>query len=123
MGDLSLNFSSHEFRCRCGRIDCDAPPMDQRFITMLQDCRSIVGVKFKINSGSRCLYHNFQVDGAKNSQHLFGKAADIQVTHGLIKYKIVETAIALGFGGIGIARGFVHLDNRSPELNESLWCY
>ena len=39
-------------------------------------------------------------------------AADIKVTDGIQRFKIVEQAISLGFTGIGVASSFVHVDIR-----------
>ena len=38
---------------------------------------------------------------------------------------IVEEAIKMGFTGIGVANGFVHVDIRNLDGNEApvMWCY
>ena len=50
-----------------------------------------------------------------------GIAADIHVKNGIERYKIVEEAIKLGFGGIGVAKMFVHVDIRTT--GPVMWTY
>ena len=50
-----------------------------------------------------------------------GIAADIKVSGGAQRRLIVEKALELGFGGIGIAKTFVHVDIR--ETTPVMWCY
>lgn len=47
---------------------------------VLQPLRERCGA-IKINSGYRCKFLNEAVDGAKNSYHLYGRAADIVPLH------------------------------------------
>jgi putative chitinase len=64
---------------------------------------------------------NASVNGAKNSQHLNGSAADIRPVNGRInefeKWLDKRWDMALGYGS---KRGFVHLDLRTPKLR---WNY
>jgi uncharacterized protein YcbK (DUF882 family) len=57
--------------------------------------------------------------------HAQGIAADIKVDNGLQRYKIVQEAIRLGFTGIGVARGFVHVDIRDADDTTPfvMWTY
>ena len=32
MGDLTKNFSRKEFKCRCGRRNCNAAPVDMKLV-------------------------------------------------------------------------------------------
>jgi len=48
---------------------------------VLQPIRSYLNTPLKINSGYRCLALNKTIGGAKNSQHLKGEAADIDLTY------------------------------------------
>jgi len=77
MGDLSDNFSRHEFKCRCG---CGFDTVDAELIKVLEKLRLILGgPRIVISSGCRCQKHNAEIGGSPNSQHLKGKAADIKV--------------------------------------------
>ena len=71
---LSPAFKVREFRCRDGS---DAIMIDQTLVVLLQAIREHFGKPVTITSGYRTAAHNTAVGGAKSSQHLLGRAADI----------------------------------------------
>jgi uncharacterized protein YcbK (DUF882 family) len=75
----------------------------------------LVGKPIIILSGYRCQRRNREVGGTPNSQHLYGRAADIRVEgmRGL-------EALRCGFGGIGLYPNFVHVDVRREPFR-ALW--
>ena len=73
---LSPAFKVREFRCRDGS---DAIMIDQTLVVLLQAIREHFNKPITITSGYRTAAHNTAVGGAKSSQHLLGRAADIQV--------------------------------------------
>lgn len=105
MGDLSPHFSRREFDCRDGSR---ANP-DPRLIECLERLRSICGDKpLRILSGYRSPAYNKRVGGARRSQHLYNRAADIPAG-----YATVQAAQAAGFKGIGSSGQWaVHVDVR-----------
>ena len=112
MGDLTKNFSRHEFACHC----CGKVKIDMRLVEALQKLRDLAGVPIKVVSGYRCPKHNAEVGGAKNSYHLRGMAADI-IIQGLDVFKmalLAEQIDEFRFGGLGIypEQGFIHVDVR-----------
>lgn len=116
MGDLSPHFSRHEFRCRCG---CGGAIVDPHLVEHLETLRRMKGNKpIRIVSGYRCASHNAAVGGSKRSQHLVGRAADLE--HGL---DVSSTMAArAGFTGIGTSKGRVtHADVRKPP--RAHWTY
>jgi uncharacterized protein YcbK (DUF882 family) len=121
--DLSLNLSPHftkaEFACKCGCGFCDVDPA---LITGLESLRLNLNRPILINSGCRCAAHNAAQGGAKNSQHVQGKAADIKVS-GLTARELYAFCVLVpqlrGFG-VSDKGGFVHVDTRSVT---SRWCY
>lgn len=91
--DLSAHFSFGEFRCRCGGYkDCrriagegqKAGEGEDRhvlrlLVARLENVRAFYYPSgLTIVSGYRCPEHNDDVDGAKESQHVYGAAADIR---------------------------------------------
>ena len=79
-----------------------------------------------ITSGYRTASHNTRVGGSRSSQHLLGRAADIQVqdTDPLAVAAYAESLMP-GWGGVGRypvkagrAKGWVHVDTRP---NKSRW--
>lgn len=94
--------------------------MDADFMLKLQRLRTIVGKSFRITSGYRTVEYNARVGGASSSQHLFGKAVDIDhmTWDGATKLNFIGAAISLGFA-VGIYRKHFHIDTRlEPKV---LW--
>ena len=73
---LAPGFKVREFRCRDGS---DVVMIDESLVMLLQCIREHFGKPITITSGYRTAAHNAAVGGAKSSQHLLGRAADIQV--------------------------------------------
>ncbi len=115
MGDLSPHFSSHEF---VDSTTGDLPVDVSHLVMHLELLRSICDDRpLGINSGYRSVATNATVGGARRSQHLLGRAADIPAG-----YATVAQARRARFTGIGVAGGWaVHVDVR--EGPEALWDY
>ena len=99
--------------------------MDVEFIHKLDQLREACGFPFIITSGFRSKDHSIEKRKEKAGTHAQGIAADIKVSGGDQRYKIVEQAIQQGFTGIGIARTFIHVDSRVIGDSEApvMWCY
>ena len=120
---LSPNFTVYEFRCRDGS---DVVMIDESLVVLLQCIREHFGKPITITSGYRTGTHNTAVGGSKSSQHLLGKAADIQVA-GVSVEDVAAYAESLlpTWGGVGRypvkagrTKGWVHVDTRP---NKSRW--
>ena len=120
---LSPNFTVYEVRCRDGS---DVVMIDESLVVLLQCIREHFGKPITITSGYRTGTHNTAVGGSRSSQHLLGKAADIQVA-GVSVEDVAAYAESLlpGWGGVGRypvkagrTKGWVHVDTRP---NKSRW--
>ena len=120
---LSPSFTVREFRCRDGT---DTIMVDEGLVVLLQCIREHFGKAVTITSGYRTAAHNTAVGGSKSSQHLLGRAADIQVA-GVSPDAVAAYAESLmpTWGGVGRypvkagrAKGWVHVDTRA---NKSRW--
>jgi uncharacterized protein YcbK (DUF882 family) len=112
-------FSESEFRCReTGEND-----IKPEFIHMLDELRERVGHPLVITSGFRSLNHSAERSKKKGGTHTQGIAADIAVSNGVERMKLVKEALAMGFGGIGVSHsgGFVHVDMRTTT--PVMWTY
>ena len=118
---LTKNFSKSEFDSK------DGAPMPhevlfnvQKLANQLQALRNVVNAPIRINSAYRSPSHNKKIGGVPNSQHVFGRAADIVVKGKtpLQVAQIIEGMIASGDmlqGGIGVYDTFTHYDIRGSK--------
>ncbi len=102
--------------CNCG---CKSAFIEPRLLESLEKLRTILGKPIKILSGYRCINHNAEEGGGKNSQHLYGKAADVMVS-GVSVLALYEAALLVKdfeAGGIGLYpdNNFVHVDVRNTK--------
>lgn len=118
---ITNNFSYEEFECKDGS---ETPP--ELLGNIAELARNLQVLRDKLNkpitivSGYRSLLHNNKVGGAKNSQHLTGKAADIKVSGVDPKevYNLLEILIEKGEikqGGLGLYKSWVHYDIRGTK--------
>lgn len=110
---LSKNFRVKEFACQDGSDPIFISP---ELVEVLQKIRSHFGKPVNINSAYRTAKHNKAVGGATYSEHLYGAAADIQVTG--VKpadvYAYAETLLP-NTGGLGLYSWGVHVDVRAVK--------
>ena len=120
---LAPDFKVRELRCRDGS---DTVMVDETLTVVLQCIRDHFGKPVTITSGYRTPAHNAAVGGAKSSQHLLGRAADIRVA-GVSVEDVAAYAESLmpDWGGVGRypvkagrPTGWVHVDTRA---NKSRW--
>lgn len=108
MGNLSANFNRQEFSCKCG---CSFNTVDVELIGILEQVREHFGKPVHINSGCRCVEHNTVIRGAKSSQHIIGRAADI-VVNDTKPSEVAEFLETINAPGIGRYNSFTHVDSR-----------
>ena len=117
---LAPDFKVRELRCKDGT---DTVMVDEALTVVLQCIREHFGKPVVITSGYRTAAHNASVGGAKSSQHLLGRAADIRV-EGVSVEDVAAYAESLmpDRGGVGRypvkagrAAGWVHVDTRADK--------
>lgn len=112
------NFPAKEF-LNCAPA-CSLSQMDDAFMERLQTARTIAGVPFVINSAYRSVEYELSKKRTGKSMHTKGRAVDIKCVDSGNRYRIIESLIAAGFNGIGIANTFIHVDDRDIPL---IWTY
>ncbi len=121
---LTKNFNLKEFASKDGAVTPEHVIKNlQELAENLQVLRDFLGTSLHINSGYRSPAHNKKVGGAKFSQHVEGKAADISSSkftpdqiHAAILKLIGEGKMK--DSGLGIYDSFVHYDVRD---NKARW--
>lgn len=117
---LAPDFKVREFRCKDGT---DTVMVDETLTVVLQCIREHFGKPVTITSGYRTPAHNAAVGGAKSSQHLLGRAADIRVAGVSVEDVAAYTeSLMPDWGGVGRypvkagrATGWVHVDTRADK--------
>lgn len=134
---LSKNLWRHEFACKCG---CGSDFVDIELVDVIQAAVYAMSVQFpryrvkvRINSGTRCMFHNAKVGGStqkagvpmSGSKHLYGIAADVVFYDGTTGVEIPADLVADYFEkaypdkyGIGRYVGRTHIDVRP---NKARW--
>ena len=115
MGDLTYNFSRSEFACNC---ECGFDDIAMDTVRICQNLRDHFGKPVTITSGNRCPEYNAAVNGAENSTHIAGMAADVVVrdVHAHDVYEYLDNySLQLGVWGLGKYETFTHLDTRGKR--------
>ena len=105
--NLTKHFTKAELACPC----CGLCLMRDDFLLALERLRTAWGRPILINSGYRCKDHNQKIGGAAKSQHMLGKAADLNTLDLNEKDRLSFHALCRKeFTGIGISPVFIHVD-------------
>lgn len=116
-GKLSKHFKAKEFQCKDGTeylLVC------RELITILEMIREHFNAPVKINSGYRTPKWNSQVNGAPNSMHCKGMAADI-VVKGHSSQEVAKYANEImDNGGVMKYTNFVHVDVREEKYRKGV---
>ena len=90
--------------------------MDFQTVEWLTEIREHFDAPVKVLSGCRCVTHNAAVGSSSSvSQHLLGRACDIQVK-GVDPDEVADFAEDIGVSGVGRYATFTHVDSRNGRL-------
>ena len=109
-------FTREEFRCQCGGRYCNGFPEEpeEKMVRTVDEIRRRLGVPVSIvdagGSGVRCKTHNANVGGVANSEHLYGRAADLHSSASPARMKAVAEEVMGNTGGIGLYDWGIHVD-------------
>ena len=108
-------FTREEFRCQCGGKYCNGFPVEpeRELLRVCNEIRRRLGVPVSIvdsgGSGVRCPQHNAAVGGVANSNHLYGKAADLHSSKPPEVMYLVADEILGNTGELGLYNWGVHV--------------
>lgn len=110
---ISAHFSRSEFACRCG---CGFDTVDAELLAILEAVRQHFDAPVKVSSACRCSVRNESVGGGAKSQHLLGRAADIQVKD-VPPPQVADYIESLwpDEHGLGRYNSFTHVDSRKGK--------
>lgn len=109
-------FTREEFRCQCNGKYCNGFPVEpeEKMVRTVDEIRHRLGIPICIvtsgGSGVRCSKHNAEVGGVYNSEHLYGRAADLHSSASPAKMKAVAEEVMGNTGGIGLYDWGIHVD-------------
>lgn len=109
-------FTREEFRCQCKGKYCNGFPVEpqEEMVRTVDEIRRRLGIPISIvtsgGSGVRCPKHNADVGGVANSEHLYGRAADLHSSASPAKMKAVAEEVMGITGGIGLYEWGIHVD-------------
>lgn len=113
--DNSEFFNREEFRCQCGGKYCNGFPTEpeEELVRVCNEIRRRLGVPVQIvdagGSGVRCPQHNANVGGVGNSNHLYGRAADLHSSKSPQEmYRVAESVIG-NTGELGLYDWGIHV--------------
>ena len=115
---ITKNFNVSEFKCKDGtHVPEDLMDNVRLLCENLQVLRDELGRPIRIISGYRSPKYNRRIGGARRSQHMTAKAADIRV-RGMSPQEVREVILRLikegrmMSGGVGLYTSFTHYDVR-----------
>ena len=111
-------FTRNEFRCPCKRCGGFPVEPEETMVFVVNEIRRRAGVPISIvdsgGSGIRCKEHNAEVGGVANSEHLYGRAADLHSSLPPSRLKQIAEQVTAemipGKGGIGLYSWGIHVD-------------
>lgn len=115
-------FRLDEFNCK----HTGKNKMNYEFLSLIDELRGKCGFPFVVTSGYRDASHPDEVKKDSPGFHNKGVAVDISINNSVERHKILKEAYSMGFHGIGIADGFIHIDAREllkEEEYEVTWTY
>lgn len=99
---------------------CSIDDMNEGFLQLLDDARSLCSVPFIINSAYRSKEYEASKGRAGTSSHCKGLAVDLRCSSPRNRFKMVIALISVGFRRIGVYPTFIHVD-MDPAKPSSLW--
>lgn len=95
-----------------------AQGLDQMLVNMLQEVQDDCKEQIIINEG---IPENVAGSHVVDSEHFEGKGVDVSAKYGLLRMKIVRSALKVGFKRIGVYNRHVHLGISTTLPQDVIW--
>lgn len=102
---------------------CTIAQMDCGLLKLLDELREAVGMPFVITSAYRSPDWDLAKGRTGRGSHTKGMAVDISCPNTYFTRLVLQHALKLPFQGIGIGKGFIHLDVMYRPLAPLVWGY
>ncbi len=104
---------------------CSISQMDDRLLEGVDILREIVGLPFILTSAYRSRDWDLAKGRTGNGPHTKGMAVDVSAPNSYFVRRVWEEALKLTqyFQGIGIGKGFIHLDVMFRDYAPLVWGY
>lgn len=123
--DLSRYYSFREMECECGGryADCRRVWPLRKLMRRLDQLREAHGGPLEVISGCRCPSHNRAIRGVADSQHKYGRAADIPAV--IKAERVMALRLFTGIGTVRVTGKVAHVDVRTAgsTLRPIRWFY
>lgn len=118
---IANHLKLQEFACKCSRCQHKVGAAHVQLLKSWEYLRETLNEPIRVSSGFRCTYHNWNIGGVANSQHLIGKAMDLLLpVDDTFANDLFILLLEAGFKGIGRSKNFIHADVRDDY---SFWMY
>lgn len=117
------HFKVEEFKCKCGGKYCTGYPtvIDPALLVGLEKIRSVYAKPVSIKSGFRCsTWNSKQAGSSKNSRHVLGKAADIQISGNTVTQKGRSALIDFWYTKVGGRYAYGNVNGSHPNMGSSV---
>jgi uncharacterized protein YcbK (DUF882 family) len=116
----SEHFSEKELACH----HCGVNGVVQELLDALELLRAKLGKPIIVDDAYRCPVHNAAIGGVADSQHVLGRAADIQVKGKTARelYQIGLLVPQIKGLGVNDQKQYLHVDVRET-VYLAQWCY
>lgn len=112
-------FSENEFK----KLSCRIADINPSSLKRLDDMREKAGIPIVLTSAYRTPEEDIKKGRSGHSAHTLGCAFDIACITPRTRHILLKAAIDAGFGRIGIAKNFLHVDDSSSHTQCVTWLY
>lgn len=107
-------------------FNCTSEGLNPQMFELINKLEKKLNANLIITSAFRSVEHERNKKRSGLSAHCKGLAVDIACSESNFRFRLIQTALSIGFNRIGISKTFIHLDiadfshGKTPE---TIWLY